>query len=237
MAVQPIPQKKIVYPDSDGKPMADNTKQLETIVYLYDNLCALFADSEDVFVAADLLWYPVEGRPDIRTAPDVMVVIGRPKGHRGSYKQWEEDNIPPQVVFEVLSPGNRPSELIEKFAFYERYGVEEYYIYDPDRGILEGWLRADGRFSPVREMEGWVSPRLGVRFTLEDGDLVLYRPDGERFVPYVELHQRLEQERLRAEQARWEAEQERQRATEALQRAEKLAQRLRELGIDPEQIT
>lgn len=145
-----MPQKKIVYPDSDGKPRADNTKQLETIVYLYDNLCALFADSEDVFVAADLLWYPVEGRPDIRTAPDVMAVIGRAKGHRGSYKQWEEDNIPPQVVFEVLSSGNRPSELIEKFAFYERYGVEEYYIYDPDRGILQGWLRADGRFSPVR---------------------------------------------------------------------------------------
>ena len=35
-----------------------------------------------------------------------MVVFGRPKGRRGSYRQWEEDNIPPQVVFEILSPGN-----------------------------------------------------------------------------------------------------------------------------------
>lgn len=52
-----------------------------------------------------LLWYPVESHPEIRTAPDVLVVFGRPKGHRGSYKQWEEDNIPPQVVFEILSPG------------------------------------------------------------------------------------------------------------------------------------
>ncbi|GIV14832.1 MAG: hypothetical protein KatS3mg022_0267 [Armatimonadota bacterium] len=215
MAVQTATHKKIVYPESDGKPIADNTKQLETIVYLYDNLCALFADREDVFVAADLLWYPVEGRPDIRTAPDVMVVFGRPKGHRGSYKQWEEADIAPQVVFEVLSPGNRPSELIEKFGFYERYGVEEYYLYDPDRGILEGWIRSDGHFSPVREMEGWVSARLGVRFTLEDGELVLYRPDGERFVPYVELRRRLD---------------------EATRRAERLAQRLRELGIDPEQV-
>jgi len=237
MAVQPIPKNKIVYPESDGKPMADNTKQLETIVYLYDNLCALFADREDVFVAADLLWYPVEGRPDIRTAPDVMVAFGRPKGHRDSYKQWEEGGIAPQVMFEVLSPGNRPSELIEKFGFYERYGVEEYYIYDPDRGILEGWLRSDGHFSPVREMEGWVSPRLGVRFTLEGGELVLYRPDGERFVPYVELRRRLEQAQWVAEQAQREAEQERQRALEALQRAERLAQRLRELGIDPDQVS
>jgi hypothetical protein len=44
------------------------------------NLAALFADRPDVFVAGDLLWYPVEGRPDICRAPDVMVAIGRPKG-------------------------------------------------------------------------------------------------------------------------------------------------------------
>lgn len=241
MAVQTASTQQVVYPDSDGKPMADNTKQLETIVYLYDNLCALFADREDVFVAADLLWYPVEGRPDIRTAPDVMVALGRPKGHRGSYKQWEEGGVAPQVVFEVLSPGNRPSELIEKFVFYERYGVEEYYLYDPDRGILEGWVRADGRLSPVKEMQGWVSPRLGVRFTLEGTELVAYRPDGERFVPYVELRRRLEQAQREAEEAQRAAEQERLRAEqaqreaeEARRRAEQLAQRLREMGVDPD---
>lgn len=66
--------------------MAENTKQLEVIVYLDDNLSALFDDGEDVFVAADLLWYPVEGRPDIRTAPAAMVVFGRPKG-RGAVAQ------------------------------------------------------------------------------------------------------------------------------------------------------
>lgn len=128
MAAHPTSKPKIVYPESDGKPMADNTKQLEAIVYLYDNLCALFADREDVFVAADLFWYPVEGHPEIRTAPDVMVVLGRPKGHRPSYKQWEEGNVAPQVVFEVLSPSNRPSDLIENYLFYQRYGVEEYYL-------------------------------------------------------------------------------------------------------------
>ncbi|MCS7310343.1 MAG: Uma2 family endonuclease, partial [Armatimonadetes bacterium] len=148
--------------------------------------------------------------------------FGRPKGHRGSYKQWEEGGIPPQVVFDVLSSGNRPSELIEKFLFYEQHGVEEYYLYDPDRGILEGWLRTEGGFSAMKEMQGWVSPRLGVRFTLEGVELVLYRPDGERFVPYVEL-------RRRWEQAQREVEQERQRA-------ERLAQRLRELGADPEHL-
>ncbi|MCL1468412.1 hypothetical protein [Argonema galeatum] len=52
-------------------------------------------------------WYPVEGNNTIRPAPDVMVVFARPKGEspsktlcdRGSYQQWRENNIPPQVVF------------------------------------------------------------------------------------------------------------------------------------------
>jgi Uma2 family endonuclease len=229
MAVQEVPTKKVVYPESDGKPMADNTKQLESIVYLYDNLSALFADREDVFVAADLFWYPLEGHPEIRTAPDVLVAFGRPKGHRPSYKQWEEGGLAPQVVFEVLSPSNRPSDLIEKFLFYQQYGVEEYYLYDPDRGILDGWIRREGALHPIPNPDGWTSPRLGVRFTLEEEQLVAYRPDGERFAPYTELRRRLEEERLRAQQWQQEAEQ-------ARQRAERLAQRLRELGVDPEEI-
>lgn len=235
MAVQQLP-KKIVYPESDGKPMADNTKQLEYMVYLYDNLSALFADREDVFVAADLLWYPVEGHPEICVAPDVFVALGRPKGHRGRYLQWEEGNTPPQVVFEILSPSNRYAAMIEKFRFYEEYGVQEYYLYDPDTGVLNGWVRQGDRLTPVEQMEGWVSPLLGIRFTLEDGALVVYCPDGERFVPYVELHRRLEQARNEAEQARREAEQAQREAEQERLRAEKLAQRLRELGINPEEV-
>jgi|YNPMSStandDraft_1061717.scaffolds.fasta_scaffold48169_1 Uma2 family endonuclease/FtsZ-binding cell division protein ZapB len=243
MTVQQVATKKIVYPESDGKPMADNTWQLESIVYLYDNLCALFADREDVFVAADLFWYPVEGHPEIRTAPDVMVVFGRPKGHRPSYKQWEEDGLAPQVVFEVLSPSNRPSDLIDKFLFYQQYGVEEYYLYDPDRGILDGWIRKEGALHPIPNPDGWTSPRLGVRFTLEGGQLVAYSPEGERFLTYTELRRRVDEERHRATQAQQEAEQARiqaeqlqQEAEQARRRAERLSQRLRELGIDPDEV-
>jgi hypothetical protein len=90
MAVVTSRKEQIVYPESDGKPMADNTKQFRWIVTLEGGFEALFRDREDVFVAGDLFWYPVEGRPDIRMAPDVMIVFGRPKGDRPSYKQWEE---------------------------------------------------------------------------------------------------------------------------------------------------
>src|SRR5437588_11507585 len=130
------------YPDSDGKPMADNTRQFEYITMIKCGLEALFRDDPNVFVAGDNLWYPVEGDNTIRTAPDVYVAFGRPKGHRGSYRQWEEGGIAPQVVFEILSPGNRGGEMARKFRFYEHYGIEEYYIYDPDDNILNGFRRA-----------------------------------------------------------------------------------------------
>ena len=106
---------EIIYPDCDGNPMSDNTKQFRWIVTIKENLELLYAENPDVFVAGDLLWYPVEGNNTIRQAPDIMVAIGRPKGDRGSYQQWKEDNIPPQVAFEILSPGNRPGKMAEKF--------------------------------------------------------------------------------------------------------------------------
>ena len=212
--------RKIIYPDSDGQPMADNTKQFRWIVLIKENLELLFADDPQVFVAGDLLWYPVEGHPKIRVAPDAMVVFGRPKGDRGSYRQWEEDNITPQVVFEILSPGNRVKEMTRKLQFYERYGVEEYYIYDPDDNELEGLHRREGNLQLVEEINGWVSPRLGIKFVLSAETLEIYRPDGRKFLSSLELEQRAEQASQRAEQAN--------------QRAERLAEQLRALGIDPE---
>ncbi|MFM7579379.1 MAG: Uma2 family endonuclease, partial [Microcystaceae cyanobacterium] len=107
----PYPKPLIDYPDRDGQAMADNSLQFEWIVVLKENLDLLFSDRPDVFVAGDLLWYPVEGNNKIRRAPDALVVFGRPKGYRGSYKQWAEEGIAPQVVFEVLSPGNRLQEM------------------------------------------------------------------------------------------------------------------------------
>jgi len=220
---------EIAYPESDGKPMADNTRQFRYIVTIQGGLDALFQDDPNVFVAGDLLWYPVEGNNQIRVAPDVLVAFGRPKGDRGSYLQWREDNIAPQVVFEVLSPGNTPLEMTRKLHFYERYGVEEYYAYDPDRGELAGWRRVGDHFEEITPMEGWVSPRLGVRFNLEGADLVLTRPDGRRFETFVELTARAEAERQRAEA-------ERQRAEAERLRAERLAERLRALGVDPAEL-
>jgi Uma2 family endonuclease len=211
-----VPRRpKIEYPDSDGKPMSEHDLQYKWIVVIKEGLVVQFRRDPDVYVAADLLWYPVEGKPAIRGAPDTFVVFGRPKRLRGSYKQWEEGGIAPQVVFEILPPGNRPAEMQRKFVFYEQYGVEEYYIYDPFDGSLQGWRRRGRKLKKIGRMRGFVSPRLGIRFEPGKGsdNLTIIGRNGERFLTFEEVTQRAET---------------------AEQRAQRYAAMLREMGIEPD---
>lgn len=253
------PEDLILYPDDDGEPMSDNTIQFRWICLIVEGLQFLFRDRPDVFVAGNLLWYARERVPEIRTAPDAMVVFGRPKGERGSYMQWREEGVPPHVVFEVRSPGNTDAEMTRKLGFYDRHGVQEYYFFDPDGRTLQGWVRRDGRLGEVRDLGGWVSPLLGIRFELEGPEgLTIHHPDGSPFNTGLEARQetleareqasearetareerrRLLAERRRAEAERRKAESERQRAEDAerraaadRERAERLEARLRELG-------
>lgn len=227
--------------------MADDTWQFEWIVTIKGGLEALFAQDPNVFVAGNLLWYAVEENPKVRNAPDALVAFDRPKGRRGSYKQWEEGGIAPQVVFEVLSPGWRFGEMLRKFRFYQQYGVEEYYIYNPDGGSLEGYHRATKGLKAIPKMDGFVSPRLEIRFEpMGPNNLVIIRPDGQRFLTYVELVDRLESadglaaaQRQRAdEQVQVAAAQRRiadvkvELAAAQRQRAERMAARLRERGFE-----
>lgn len=232
----------VVYPETDGLPLSDNTKQFRLMMTTQGGLDALFRD-EKVFVAGNLLWFPVEGSTEGK-APDVMVIFGQEKGDRTSYKQWEEGNLGPQVVFEFVSKTNSVKEVeVDKLAFYQQHGVEEYYIHDPDKGTLKGWMRQGNQFQPIREMKGWTSPRLGIRFELMGKDLQLYYSNGERFESYPELVARSQQERQRAERERQAREREQQRAelaesqlAQERQRAERLAEQLRALGIDPNRL-
>lgn len=216
-AASTLASPQIEYPDDDGEPLSDNTLQFRWIMTIQGGLDALFAQNPNVFVAGNLLWYPVEGSNTIRQAPDVMVAFGRPKGYRGSYRQWEEGGVPPQVVFEVLSPGNRTPEMVRKLAFYEKYGVEEYYVFDPDINELVGYVRKGERLQQIASMNRWVSPRLGILFDLSTAELCIIRPDGAPISTYVELAQELAQLRERARQEQ-----------------DRLVAKLRAAGIDPD---
>ncbi|MFS8118218.1 MAG: hypothetical protein ACMG55_06955, partial [Microcoleus sp.] len=66
------------------------------------------------------------------------------------------------------------------------------------------------------------SPRLQIRFQTASGDLEIYRPDGQKFLSYVELSSQMEQERQEKELAQ--------------QKADRLSEKLREMGINPDEI-
>ncbi len=254
---------EIFYPDSDGQPMANNTEHFKRITTTQYGLETLFQDRDDVFVAADLLWYPVEGKPHLTQAPDIMIAFGRPKHERSSYKQWEEDGIAPQVVFEFLSKSNTQSEMIRKATFFDHYGVQEYYIYDIERKVLSGFIRfqeADDVLEEIPDMNDWNSPRLGIRFDMSSGELQLYKPHGEPFLSFEEYTQlehildttrieltgtktELKETKTELKETKTELNETKTELTKTLHqleasnvRSESLAEKLRALGINPDEI-
>ena len=228
-------KSNVIYLDDNGEPMSNNTDQFRLIVWIKENLELVFADDPNVFLAGDLLWYPVEGNNKLSQAPDIMAVFGIPKGYRGSYQQWNEDNIAPQVAFEIW-PGDRIGLMMQKFQFYERYGVEEYYFYNPQTLELGGWLRRESQLEAIEQMDGWISPRLGVRFQLFETGLEMFGPSGEPFVSFVELDRLRQQAEARAQQAEMLLEQSEMLLEQERSRSQALESRLREMGIDPNEL-
>lgn len=154
-----------------------------------------------------------------------------PACERGSYLQWEEGNIPPQVVFEILSPSNSKEEMDKKRDLYEKHGVEEYYLYDPQTNNLQGWLRSKKSLKKITNINGWTSPRLKIRF-VPTTTLEIYRPDGRKFLTSVELEQRALDAERQAELEKQQRQQAEQQAELERQRYQELLKQLQDRGIE-----
>ena len=234
----------IFYPTSDGQPMAESTLQWDWIVLLKHNIERILKYSDHSLVASDNLIYPVRGNIRICIAPDCYIAFGRPRGVRGCYKLWLEDNVFPQVTMEVLSPSNTLREMEAKRVFYETYGVEEFYIIDPEDNSVMIFIRQNNELVPIEKPMEFVSPRLGIHFKVNDQqELQVVGSDDQVFYSYRQSDEIAEAERGRAEIERERAYQERQKAEVERQKAEaavsanfKLAAKLRELGIDPDSV-
>ncbi|QJW94280.1 Protein of unknown function DUF820 [Frigoriglobus tundricola] len=186
-------------------------------------------------MAANHLIYPVEGDNKTRQAPDVFVAFGRPQIERGSYRVWEEGGTFPHVIFEVWSPGNRYADMQAKFSFYEKYGAEEYYIPYPEfPAHAEGYRRQEGALVRIEEMDGYVSPRLGVRFSLARGQLAVLDSAGHPMRTAAEIAAELDAAERHVQEQKERAEREQKKAEAETERAARLAAKLRELGVDPD---
>ena len=78
----------IVYPSSDGLPIAESDSQRRTMTYAIEALDAHFGNRPDVFVSGNLFLYHQEGNATVRVAPNVFVVFGTTKRDRSANLLW-----------------------------------------------------------------------------------------------------------------------------------------------------
>ena len=213
--------QEVYYPDGDGKPMAETEIHLFEMMRLILTLVDRFADRADVYVVGNMLLYYEEGNPRASVSPDVMVVIGVPKGPpRRSYKLWEE-GVAPVFVIEVTSSSTRREDQRKKRALYARLGVREYFLYDPLaeylRPPLQGYRLDGGEYVALAADEdgALVSETLGLRLVLVDGRL-RFR-DAQTGADLLSPPERasVEAQRAAAEAERADAEAAARRAAEA----------------------
>ena len=126
------PEAEIDYPESDGQPMAETDRHLQTIIDLRFALRDFFrAIDERVYVGSNMLMYYVEGDQDKCVAPDVFIVRGVGNHERRTFKLWEEQHAP-NVVIEISSRKTKKEDLNWKKQLYAWLGVREYFIFDPE---------------------------------------------------------------------------------------------------------
>ena len=224
----------VIYPESDDEPMSECALQGLAIRTLVLGFERLYSGRDDVFVGADQFWYPVKGEPKIVAAPDTMVVVGLPVKPTlreiGSYRQWEHGGHV-ALAIEVLSPSNTWAEMVRKRQFYDRHGVDEYWVFDPAAGALEVWVReADALSERAVPETGLVSPTSGVLLKVVAGELAVHDPGGgRRWLSPLDEVARAEHGAARAEHEAARAEHEAARADAAERRLSELEARLAEL--------
>ena len=136
------PPRKVVYPESNGLPLAETRFQYDSLTYAAGALDVHFRDRSDVAVEGNRLLYYVEGDPRSRVAPDVFVVFGVPKRRRRIYLLWEEGKAP-DFVLEVTSRSTRGQDAGFKRDLYARLGVREYWLFDPTGDWLDPRLQGN----------------------------------------------------------------------------------------------
>lgn len=102
-----------------------------TVDLLRDGLMARYLDAPDVAVFCRLGWFPDRGDTRIRLDPDLMVVFGRPPGHRKSYRTWAEDDVAPAFLIEVRSEDDTDADYRRRLGRARAYGVQEVLLIAP----------------------------------------------------------------------------------------------------------
>ena len=222
---KPVRKRAVYYPTGDGKPMAEDNLHRKLMAYGCDALEFHFAPRRDVYVSGNDFVYYEKDNARARVSPDCYVAFGIvSKAHRPSYKVWEENDIPPSVVFEFTSKATQKDDIETKRPLYEqRLRVAEYFQFDPTGDYLHPRLQGQrlqgGKYQSIELRDNRMfSEQLQLELVVQDESLHFYDPiRGEWLRTYAEA----EAQRREAAIRRQEAES-RQQDAEAQQRAAEL---------------
>ena len=86
MTITPqIEREEIIYPSSDGEPMAESDITRSYLSYCTEVLEIYFENRSDVYVSGNSFIYYERGKPASVVSPDVYVVFGVRKRLRDNY--------------------------------------------------------------------------------------------------------------------------------------------------------
>ncbi|MDD4835404.1 MAG: Uma2 family endonuclease [Lutispora sp.] len=106
-------------------------------LYLRDKPCQVFAAPYDVMLDED------KNNSQNIVQPDLLVVCDKKKLESGKYCFGA-----PDLIIEILSPSTAKKDLLTKRNLYEKFGVKEYWIADPEHKDLTVFLlQDDGKYS------------------------------------------------------------------------------------------
>lgn len=66
----------------------------------------------------------------------------------------------PDLIVEVLSPGNEKHDLEKKRDIYEKFGVKEYFIVEPKTKAVIYYYLVKGKFSKQPSLKGKINSKL-----------------------------------------------------------------------------
>ena len=206
-----------LYPESDGKPMADTDLHIRWIIWLRQVLEGHFAQNPDVYISGNIMMYDIEGPLRTAVSPDILVSFGIGRKDRRTYKVWEEGKAP-DFVMEFSSRRTYRNDLEGKVAHYAAMGIPEYFLYDVDRRYLPtslmGFRLVEDAYVEVSpDVDGGLcSEVLSLNFHILDDGLGVYTPDAGEWLqtPADAATARAEQAETRVQKA--EAEVSRLRA-------------------------
>jgi len=208
--LQPPARRKIEYPTSDGKPMAETELHLDLLFDSREVVQDWFRDDSNVYIGGNLIVCYQEGDPRKFLSPDLFVVRGVPKlPILDNYLIWKEGKAP-EWVLELTSKKTAKKDLGEKLQIYrDTWKVKEYFLFDPrDEYLtpaLQGYRLRGKRFVRIRPVAGRLpSEVLGLHLERDGAHLRFWNPaTGEWLKTAREkyLLAEAENERLRQELA------------------------------------